>query len=332
MAYVARALAEEGLRVVHLVFDDGEPIPARVEGVQVTPLPRDALLGTKLVRRRAIVRGLRDTDAGVYIQRTAAMVTGLIGSFARLKRRRFIFSSASDADFGDGNLDLMRTRLEYRLGLRLASRVVVQTESQRERARRALGLDATVIPSFCELARAEPRRSELFLWIGRIIGRKNPLSFAALAERIPEARFVLVSQSSSSPELQSAVRAAAERLPNLEIRGPIPHRELLALYGHAVAVVNTSDFEGFPNTFLEAWARGTPALSLRVDPDRVIERHGLGVVAGGSDEKLVEAARSLWRQRHDQGVFETAARAYIETTHDPKAVSAAWTELVRTLL
>ncbi len=44
-------------------------------------------------------------------------------------------------------------------------------------------------------------------------------------------------------------------------------------------------------TTLEAWALGTPVLSLTVDPGGIITEHGLGRVCGGDMDKLVDALR-----------------------------------------
>ena len=98
------------------------------------------------------------------------------------------------------------------------------------------------------------------------------------------------------------------------------------LVDRAVAVVNTADFEGMPNIFLEGWSRGVPALALTHDPDGVIERHRLGSFANGSSEYLVELARSLWEERSDQAGVAARCRQYILENHSPETVSAQWVE------
>jgi glycosyltransferase involved in cell wall biosynthesis len=102
----------------------------------------------------------------------------------------------------------------------------------------------------------------------------------------------------------------------------------MALVNRSVAIVSTSDFEGMPNTFLEGWARGVPAVAFAHDPDGVIERHRLGCFAGGSLERLVTLASSLWEERRDQAELAERCREYVLDYHSPEAVSARWVELL----
>ena len=83
----------------------------------------------------------------------------------------------------------------------------------------------------------------------------------------------------------------------------MPYRDVSAFYSRARVLVNTSDVEGFPNTYLQAWASGTPVVAF-FDPDGVIAREGLGATVrtrGGdargraaltSDESEWKAARA----------------------------------------
>jgi glycosyltransferase involved in cell wall biosynthesis len=100
------------------------------------------------------------------------------------------------------------------------------------------------------------------------------------------------------------------------------------LVDQAVAVVSTSDFEGMPNVFLEAWTRGVPVLALSHDPDNVIERHGLGEFARGSRESLVAGAKRLWDGRHDQRELAGRCLRYIAEEHSEDVVTRQWEQVL----
>ena len=46
-------------------------------------------------------------------------------------------------------------------------------------------------------------------------------------------------------------------------------------YDRCRVFLNTSDVEGFPNSYLQAWVRGRPVVAV-FDPDGLIKREGLG--------------------------------------------------------
>jgi glycosyltransferase involved in cell wall biosynthesis len=335
---VAHALKAKGLRVAHVVYP--VPPPRLVDASSPTLVERSEWQGERrlgqLVETGAIWRALVRADAAAYIVRGSGGHVIAASAFCRARGRRFIFSSSSELDFDFERPDRNSRMLQiYRSSLRLAARLALQTEQQRELAMRALpGSDPVVIPSFAEPAPSMNGSGEYFLWADRLVEYKLPDRFLELAEALPNARFRMVAcqMSETPPGMTERVQAAAERLPNLELLPPRPRSELLAEMQGAVAVVKTSRVEGMPNTFLEAWARGVPVLSLNVDPDSKIARNDIGVVADGSMERLIEAAASLWTDRELRTEIGERARRFIEDVHSPEAVAERWCALVEELI
>jgi glycosyltransferase involved in cell wall biosynthesis len=332
MSMLARALARTGLSVCHVVTQiDG--LPAEAEGVDLVaeePLVPGA--GARARARRTFV-ALSRADARIYLQRSAGLATGLVGIFARSRRRGFIFSSSTPLDL---NRKFPLERHEsagLRIGLRLANAVVVQTHEQ---AAAAGGRRLVRIPSLCEPPAPDesPKDAErdMFLWVGRPASYKNPTAFVDLARSVPEARFLMVGIDAGRSRVGHEAHVAAATLANLDVRPPLPPAEVLPLYRRAVAVVNTSDFEGWPNTFMEGWARGALALSLKVDPDEVITRHGIGIVADGSLASLAAAGQRMWTERNSLQDRREAAHRYVVEHHAPEKVARQWADLLSGLV
>jgi glycosyltransferase involved in cell wall biosynthesis len=102
------------------------------------------------------------------------------------------------------------------------------------------------------------------------------------------------------PRVEARMLAAARGLTNFEFLGELPNEQVLEQLERARVLVSTSEFEGLPNTFIEAWLRGVPVVSGRVDPDGLIARHGLGCVAEDPEElsrqvELRLGDDELWR-------------------------------------
>jgi glycosyltransferase involved in cell wall biosynthesis len=328
---LSRALTRRGLRVCLLVFEmPGVHIPSTVDGVDVV-LRRpykshQRLLGK--VRETVSIRGaLTSVESDVVVTRAAGPHVGLIAFFAR--RKRFVFSSASPLDFDFLRIaSKRRDRVLMSIGMRFADEIVVQTEEQFRSCRQRLGRTPVLIRSLCELPNKRDVTPEAFLWIGRYKGYKRPLEYLELARSMPEARFLMVASSTTwtdeASEFKRQIEAAATSLPNLELLHSLPRPELMRLVERAVAVVSTSEFEGMSNVLLEGWARGVPALVFSYDSDGLVERHGLGHVAGGSRQRFVEQARELWTTRFERSEMSARCRAYVEEHHAPERIAEQW--------
>jgi len=331
---IARTLARRGRRVGIVALEDAGRLPDVVDGIRVIgrpPWTGDQGFSGKLVEVLTLARTLLRLDAAVFAQRAAGVTTGLVALVARVKRRRFVYSSSSVIDFDYENQETSRINLGlYNLGVRLADEIVVQTEEQEALCRGRFGRSPSVIKSVAPTVTRHGRDGEALLWVGRLAFYKRPLSFIELARRLPAAHFKMIGVFGRADHsaLGREVERAARELPNLELLPPSSRSGLIRLVESAVAVVNTSDYEGMPNVFLEAWALGVPALALSHDPGGVIEREGLGGFAGGSEDRLLTLARELWETRGQQDRVAERCRAYIRREHSPEAIAPKWEALL----
>lgn len=335
---LATALAKLGWRVAHIVFPlhrhPGFHLDLPVELIERRRYSAAGGIAAGVLELYAVVESLRRADARIYVFRGSSgkVIVGAI--YAIVRRRRLVFSAANDLDFNFERPDRSRIQLRlFRWALGRAHGAVFQTDRQARIAAEAgcrFPISATV-PSLAEVSDAPDRKRTGFLWIGRIVDYKRPLHYIRLAERLPDLTFKMIALEvvESSAALREEIESASRELPNLEIVAPRPRVEVLEMMSEAYAIVSTSEYEGMPNVFLEAWARGIPALSFDFDPDGRIAAAGLGIVADGSMEAFVEGALALSAADSEaRGAYAERTRRFIADRHSPRAVASAWQEVL----
>ena len=273
---------------------------------------------------------MESADADVYYQRGAGTETGLVANWCRMHRRPFVFSMASDMDCRR-DLPLLKSPLErflYRWGLRNADRVIAQTRCQQESLSKNFGVQSSIVLSGCadpaggarqDWTRTDDERPRV-LWVGRRVWEKRYEWILDVAERCPTIEFDVVGPV-LRPESQSlSVEEQTRNLPNVHIHGKVTHNEMPAFYSAATVLCCTSIYEGFPNTFLEAWSRGVPVVAT-FDPDNVIRCHGTGWTTD-TVEGIVNILRNVTRSPEALANAGNAAREYYLAHHTPSACLA----------
>jgi glycosyltransferase involved in cell wall biosynthesis len=329
---IARELARRGLRVAIVVNDPR--LPSTVDGIDLIYRPplRSRVPGVRSIEVfLRILRVVRQANAPVVVQCNASVETGHVGLATRLTGRRFVFHTVNVVDFDFARIEPSRVRVAgYKLGVRLAHEVVAQTAEQVRLSEERFGRPARLAVCVSEPAPLRRSAPDAFLWVGRLAWYKRPHAYLDLAEAVPEARFRMVGVPSGpdGPRFAAELAERARRLDNVELAAPRPRAELGDLYDSAVAVVNTADFEGMPNIFLEGWARGAPALAEIHDPDGMIVREGLGLFADGDPALMAQHARSLWASRHNMKDLEARCVAYMREHHSLDAIIDIWADIV----
>ncbi len=327
---LSRALAGAGYRVSMICLDFGQPQRVLLDGVTVYKAyrPDAGLPVLRFVHPRmtAMWRALRAVDADVYYQRCSAMLTAVVAEFCRRYGKRSIYASAADLDFVPGRQPIryLRDRWLFEQGLRRVDRIVVQNVTQQQACRANYCRESTLIPSCYELpADASPGTGDCVLWVSSIRERdyKRPELFLELARRLPQRRFVMIGGAGGDVRNNACferVRNAATTIPNIEFTGFLPHARGEPYFDRARVLVNTSLYEGVPNTFLQAWARGVPTVAF-VDTGARLRGEPLYRVV----ERVEEAAAEIERLFTDEGHWRRASvrcREYFNNTHSTSKV------------
>ncbi|QLH76841.1 glycosyltransferase [Halosimplex rubrum] len=134
---------------------------------------------------------------------------------------------------------------------------------------------------------------------GAHAGHKHPGDdLATLAEAIPGESFRLVGPPGQDEMCNEQVRSRVGNLDNVEHCGHVPPTEIHSYYLEAKALVNTSAYEGFPSTFLEAWRYDPPVVALDVPPSRFATDSADAGYAEGDFNTLVELVSALSDEPH----------------------------------
>jgi glycosyltransferase involved in cell wall biosynthesis len=136
-----------------------------------------------------------------------------------------------------------------------------------------------------------------------------------LAQAMPAARFVMIAPPEDRA-LWESVRNRAARLSNVEIIERVPYHEVQGYFDRTEVFVNTSDFEGFPNSFIQMGQGGGTILSLSVDPDDLLTGYGAGRCAESDWETFLEDARELHVDATVRRALQQRCEQFVAEWHD----------------
>ena len=245
--------------------------------------------------------------------------------------RQFTAGSQYRTPYGEIGSDCYEALME-------ADAIVAQSAAQQDLLQARFQREATVIPNPFDLegwdravrqssaALAKVDAPEYLLWVGRADRfHKRPEIALQLAAQLPDVPFLMI-LNRGEPLVAEQVRANAPG--NVSIIERVPYAEMAAVFARARALLSTSsaEYEGSPNTFLQAAASRVPVLSLEVAGGS-LHQSGAGFVARGSLDELTAAIRRAWSDAAWRRECGEAGRSWVQARHDLLAVCGKLREL-----
>jgi glycosyltransferase involved in cell wall biosynthesis len=327
---IARALARAGYRVSIITLDYGQPEGIVIDGVSChkTHTPDGGIRVVRWLHPRltSVISALKRVDADIYYTRSSSYVTGVVAAFCKRHGKRSVYAGALDLDFlpGKERIQFRRDRWLFQYGLRNATGLIVQNTFQYGTCLENYGREPTLIPSsYVPPEGASADRAGHVLWVANIRRQKQPDLCLEIARNLPHLKFVMIGGTTGDGrEMYRDIEAKARQLPNVEFLGFQPYAKTEEYFNRARVFLNTSRTEGFPNTFLQAWARGIPTVAFFDTGSRMGDAPVYPIAAGVS-EAQAEVQRLMtddvhWKQASDR------CREHFRAQHSVDAVTSIY--------
>lgn len=331
---LAKALARRQHVVSMLVYDYGQADCARWNDVTTYKTYREnaGIPIFRFIHPRwtAVWSALRKAKADIYYVSCAGMHLGLLALFCRRHGGKLVFRVAHDTDCEPDQLLIRywRDKKLYEYGLRRADGILVQSVQQQRALLANYGLQSQVAGMLVDSPDADRVRDVDVLWVNNLRQFKRPDLLLKLAKRLPQLKFDMVGGPQTGfDDLFEQIRKDASEIPNLTFHGRIPYHQMDQRYARARVFVNTSDTEGFPNSYLQAWVRGTPVVAF-FDPDDVIRRERLGHAVVSLDE-MVAAVTALVYEPVTWADASMRCKSYMARMHGESDILSPYLDIFK---
>ena len=319
-----------------------------IDGIKVHNLRNSINLSPIKIRKKILnviysldlilfVKYFHKLNFDIYHLWGANNFTGSWAFFSKIiKRKKFVYTTASSVDCIPGGNPDVPNKLFYKIyeyGLKKADAVVVLAEYMKKTLLQNYGIKSIVIKSGHPVPKGPFKKDDppTILWISRLEEYKRPEMFLKIARNLKDLRvnFLLIGPNEY---MKQKIIDFSNKQKNFTFIPGIPSDRDIYYYEKASLLVNTSTFEGFPNTFIQAWLYETPVISLDIDPDCIICKEGLGYHAKGNMSDLINNIEDLIKNPSKLRMIGKKCRKYAIENHDIKKTAEKHYKLYKFLL
>jgi glycosyltransferase involved in cell wall biosynthesis len=293
--------------------------------------------GEGLFNSFQLARLLKKIKPDIIYTRTTVDYTGIVGILAKRYRLKYVWASASTMDCKGGNYRRLLAMYKnpwtkpvrflqffvcdrlVSYGIRHSDVAITQSTEQQELLAKRFHKPSSVIRNGLPIANSPAAKPDkiVVLWIGNIKPLKRLDLLLSLSKRCRDllAEFVVIGHDE-----KAVTKEILKNHDDGNVRwlGYLPLDQVEKIMESAHLFVNTSDYEGWPNTFIQAWMRKIPVVSLNVDPDQVIEQYKLGFHSR-TFERMVQDVRRLVTDRKLREELGENGRRYALKAHNIEA-------------
>lgn len=305
-------------------YSDDKQVVNNVKNVEIIPI-YNKNRGVKKIRivyyrLPSLFLALKRIKPDYVYQSIPSWMSFFMAIFCRILKIKFVVRIANDNDLDRGYIKYYSNFIHglLSLGIKFSHCVLTQNSFQYNQLRKrfpnktALKIHNPFL--FKEIEQNESTSPRYIAWVAKIRYVKNLKLLYEIATIMKEERFEIAGiRAEGDPETDEYMEKL-KLLKNVTFRGLIKREEILPFLSEAKYLLNTSRYEGFSNTYLEAMSVGTPILTTpKANPDHIIDKNRIGIIYQDSldlREKIGNLSEESYRDMAKRCV------EYVKKNHD----------------
>lgn len=279
---------------VHYVFEDKKRPYKNILNVQLHPLHPIKIKKTFGQRwflyKAQLEKKLNEIKPDAIYTRFYSSWSGVAAQYANKNKSKHIWAVAHDNDVKSIYQKKAMLKpfnwIEYffmKKTFKKAHHILVQNNFQQNALKQRFNREGVKLNQSAEFVEENLiRKSEdtiTVLWVANLKPMKRPEKFLELVnvfKNHSNIRFKMIGRLDM--DYKEAIDHASSISENFEYLNEISNADVNEELLKAHILVNTSDFEGFSNTFVQAWMRKVVVLSMNSNPDHILTTKKIGYV------------------------------------------------------
>ena len=256
----------------------------------------------------------------IIIYRGANRALFPLSVFSKLFGVKLVMFGASDVNFEPGK-ELVGSefnRKQYQKAVKRIELFVTQNKHQHDTLLKNYGKKSMILYNIWGEVDQKPREtvsSSDAVWVANFRRLKRVEWVIEAARQCP--KFLFAIAGGGSDDYYKDMQTQAQSVGNLVFLGSKSFFYTNNLVQQSKVLLCTSTFEGFPNTFLQAWSNGIPVIST-VDPSNIIADNNLGLIIA-KEEDLPVAIRKVLEDKEYYKKLQNSIVFFLKKNHSSQS-------------
>ena len=318
--YLVEFLVKKNFRV-SFIFEDKGSLYGNELGINLIPLKNKKIrktLGSRWIfYTKKINNSLRELKPDIIYTRFYSSWSGVASIYAKQNDKIHIWALASDNDLAPKRNSIIRPfdwteKRWVKRAFMNASVIVTQNGLQqrllKEKFQREgfLFRQSAMVENSIAIKKSTSKIT--VSWVANLKPLKRPELFLKLVESMKDnsqIEFLMIGRPHKGYD--EMIADVENKNSNFRYLGELSNEKVNDILVSSHILVNSSDYEGFSNTFVQAWMRKVVVISFNSNPDYLLTDKELGFVCNDL-KKVKEIIVNL--SNNQELLFERGERAY----------------------